>query len=244
MTVKTTFFAVVVMLCVVPAALGQTAVKVSYDKEWYGPDGAVTMSESGDVYIANDGRLRHDRTMDTGERVSEITFPSMYEKVAVNHTTGTAIHGRTDTVFPIPSLENQPTDRLARPVPRGLLNRAKAAIAGALGLAPGASIDVDGIIVIRSESLGVEQRWGMPLEGRRINRPKQGAIPAQQIDQWVYVSPDRTVEVEVERIVTIFPEDGVSRLVTAKRASDIRYVPDRGDLFTVPSGIRSFDWTR
>ncbi len=64
MAVRTILAAVVILLCTVPAeSLGQTVVHVSYTDEWFQPNGAIGQSTIGDIYIAGDGRQRHDWTL-------------------------------------------------------------------------------------------------------------------------------------------------------------------------------------
>ena len=246
MTPRILAAAAVMLFCLAPVvSLGQSVVKVSYSDEWYDPNGTIGKSTTGDIHIAGNGRQRHDWILETGEVVSEITLPDIDQRIMINHTARTALRGRASDSLPMPGLESQPRSMLPAPNP-GVLQRLGDTIrAAAAALIPGQSTEVDGFLVLQPESLGTRYRWGFPLEGERINQPRRQNSPAQQVERWVYVSEDRMVRVEVEQIVTAMPDDGGAPwLMRAKRPTDIRYVPDHGDLFTAPTDVQTSDWSR
>ena len=253
MATKTTPAAVVLLLCMATVSHGQTVLQVSYVDVWYEPDGAEAQTTTGDFYIAADGRQRHDWNLPTGELVSEITLPD-HQRITFNRTARTALRGSAADSLPIPTLESQPRSllptpdrgRLRRlPPDRGRLRRLHDALsAGIAALLPGESTETNGILVLQPERLGIQTRWGVPLEGQRLNLPPRGGRPAQEVTRWLYVSEDRTVRIEVEESVTMMPEDGAPWLAREKRATDIRHVPDTGDLFTVPADARTMKWSR
>ncbi len=171
-------------------------------------------------------------------------MPDANQRITINRTARTAIQGRATDSLPIPGLESQPRSLLPAP-DRGLLRRLRDTLSAAIALLiPGESTAVNGIVVIQPEPLGIETRWGVSLEGERLNVPPRNGQPAQRVERWLYVSEDRAVNVEVEEIVTMMPEDGPAWLARAKRATDIRYVPDDRGLFTVPADVRAIDWSR
>lgn len=234
-------FAVVMGVVFALPASGQIALQISYEHDLYGWDEREgdRHIESGVIYFTDDGRMRHDRTMGTGERVSDVTLPSEYT-LAINHDARTVIRGRPGAVLPIPglSLHDRPNfdDSFLSEMGRFLEAFLEtAAMFGVPGLyeAPGLQVSV-------SEPLGIQTRWGVPLHGHRSESPAKGDRPATYTERWYYHSPLDPIRLHV----FVEKTSGVvgGKVLEQRRATNIRQVSVDADLFSVPDGYQLLDW--
>ena len=236
-------FAVVVGVVFAFPASGQIALQISYEHDSYGWDDREDDRhlESGVIYFTDDGRIRHDRTMGTGERVSDVKLPGEYT-LAVNHEAQTVIRGRPGAVIPIPGLARQPygrpnfDDSLLSDMGRFLEAVWETVSAFT---APG-SYEIPGGRVTVSEPLGIQMRWGVPLHGYRIDRPANGDRPAMYVERWYYRPSISIPSILVEKTEGIVG----GKVLEQRRATDIRQVSVDADLFSVPDGYQLLDWNR
>lgn len=247
---RTTFAAIILIAAHAVSASGQTVLQFSYEHAWYGETGETVGTRSGERWLADDGRERQDWLLETGERVSEITLPGSNQSFAINHATQTAVRGRARSFVPIPDLARQPAGRHSA-CPPGRLQSLLETVGLAVRLA--AAYVVSGTdrgvltgrgAAVESASLGIEQRWGAPLHGERIDVPAQGRRPAMRHEQWEYRPPaSRAIAPVLVESTTTVMEDGEERVIETLRPTTIQRAPD-DDVFAVPDGFGLLDLDR